>query len=77
MRSQASSRARSRWQSLGRWPAMVHARGLALLTPLVALLVLVGCSASGGSSSGGINVTLGLQGSTADNPAQPPKIAAK
>ncbi len=76
MRSQASSRARSRWQSLGRWPAMVHARGLALLTPLVALLVLAGCSASGGSSSGGINVTLGLQGSTADNPAQPPKIAA-
>ena len=85
MRSQARSQAQSRWQSLGRWPAMVqahgaawrkHVRGLALLLPLVALVVLAGCSASGGGSSGGINVTLGLQGSTADNPAQPPKIAA-
>jgi hypothetical protein len=75
MRSQASSQAGSSRQSLGRWRAIIHARGLALLLALAALLVLAGCSASGGSS-GGINVTLGLQGSTADNPAQPPKIAA-
>jgi hypothetical protein len=45
-----------------------------LLLALVALVALTGCSASGGSS--GINFTLGLQGSTADNPAHPPTIGA-
>ncbi|HEY7850676.1 MAG TPA: hypothetical protein VIC27_11465, partial [Ktedonobacterales bacterium] len=73
MRSQAHRR-----QFLRRWPQAALDRGMSLPLSLVALLamvVLAGCSASGGSS-GGIDVTLGLQGSTADNPAQPPKIAA-
>lgn len=50
------------------------ARGTTLLLALVAMVVLAGCSASGGSS--GINFTLGLQGSTADKPAHPPAIGA-
>ena len=50
------------------------ARTLALLLTLVATIIVAGCSVSGGSS--GINFSLGLQGSTADNPAPPPKIAA-
>ncbi len=58
----------------GRWPGAGLARGMALLLALIAMILMAGCSASGGSS--GINITLGLQGSTADNPAQPPKIAA-
>lgn len=66
-------RSQTHWRrSLGRGPlaALVQAMTLALL----ALLALAGCSASGGGS--GINVTLGLQGSTADNPAPPPKVAS-
>jgi hypothetical protein len=47
---------------------------MALLLTLAATVIMAGCSASGGSS--GIDFTLGLQGSTADNPAQQPKIAA-
>jgi hypothetical protein len=38
------------------------------------LLLLAGCSASGGSS-GGTNITLGLAGSTADRPSSPPAVA--
>ncbi len=49
-------------------------QAMALLLTLLATIILAGCSASGSSS--GINFTLGLQGSTADNPAAPPKIAA-
>ncbi|HKT38172.1 MAG TPA: hypothetical protein VJR48_07350 [Ktedonobacterales bacterium] len=67
MRSQAHWR---RWFGRGPLAALVQAMSLAL----VALVALAGCSASGGGS--GINVTLGLQGSTADNPAPPPKLAA-
>jgi hypothetical protein len=48
--------------------------GYALLLALVG--ALAGCSASlGGSSSGGTNYSLGLAGSTADHPSQPPNIA--
>ena len=39
------------------------------------VLVLAGCSTSSGSK-GGINFSVGLAGSTADHPAQPPTIAA-
>jgi hypothetical protein len=39
------------------------------------LLVIAGCSASGGGS-GGTNISLGLAGSTADHPSAPPSIAA-
>ncbi len=52
----------------------VPARGIALLLAFAAMVVLAGCSASGSSS--GINLTLGLQGSTADKPAHPPSIGA-
>lgn len=48
----------------------------ALALALVALVALAACSASGGSSSGGINYSLGLQGSTADHPAQAPSVAS-
>lgn len=68
-----SSQAR-RWRAPGWRPALAVARGVSLLLTLTATIVLAGCSASGGSS--GIDFTLGLQGSTADNPAQPPQIAA-
>jgi len=43
---------------------------------LLAVLALTGCSATGSSSSGGINYSLGLAGSTVDHPSQPPTIAA-
>src|SRR5487761_2103965 len=66
-----SSQAR-RWRSVGRWSAV--ARWSALLLSLAAAISVAGCSVS--SSSGGINFTLGLQGSTADNPAQAPTIAS-
>jgi hypothetical protein len=46
------------------WPVV----GLGLM------LLLPGCSASGGSS-GGTNITLGLAGSTADRPSAPPTVA--
>jgi hypothetical protein len=46
------------------WPVV----GLGLL------LLLAGCSTSGGSS-GGTNITLGLAGSTADRPSAPPTVA--
>jgi hypothetical protein len=46
------------------WPVV----GLGLM------LLLAGCSASGGSS-GGTNITLGLAGSTADRPSAPPTVA--
>ena len=46
--------------------------GLALLVALT----LTGCSSTGSSSSGGINYSLGLAGSTVDHPSQPPTIAA-
>lgn len=62
------------WRARGWRPSVAAARGVSLLLTLIATIVLAGCSASGGSS--GIDFTLGLQGSTADNPAQPPKIAA-
>lgn len=62
----------SRWRSVGRWSAV--ARWSALLLSLAAAISVAGCSVS--SSSGGINFTLGLQGSTADNPAQAPTIAS-
>lgn len=71
MRSQAHWR-RLLGRSVGCRPlaalAQVMTLALLALAPLLA-----GCSASGGG--GGINVTLGLQGSTADNPAPPPKLA--
>lgn len=44
-----------------------------LLLTLVIALALAGCSASGG---GGTNYSLGLAGSTADHPTQPPSIPA-
>lgn len=51
-------------------------RPFGLIAALALLLAsLAGCSVSGGSGSSGINYTLGLQGSTADKPAQPPTIA--
>lgn len=66
-------RSQMRWRrSFGRGPLAALAQTMTLA--LLALLALAGCSASGGGS--GINVTLGLQGSTADNPAPPPKLAS-
>lgn len=80
MRGQARGHTQRGWRLLGRRSVerqtLHHMRVLALPLALLALLVLAGCSASSAGSSGGINVSLGLQGSTADNPAQPPKIAA-
>lgn len=68
-----SSQARIRWHA-GRWRNAARSGAMALLLFVVATLALAGCSSTG--SSKGIDYTLGLQGSTADNPAQPPKIAA-
>lgn len=67
-----SGLARMRWLT-GHWPSVARTRAMALLLVVVATAFVAGCSSSGGSK--GINYTLGLQGSTADNPAQPPKIA--
>jgi hypothetical protein len=46
-----------------------------LLLSLCAIMALAGCS-SGESGSGGINFSLGLAGSTADQQSQPPTIAS-
>jgi hypothetical protein len=39
------------------------------------LLLIAGCS-TGGSGSGGTNISLGLAGSTADHPSAPPSVAS-
>jgi hypothetical protein len=58
------------WRRRGR--GRIGAVGL--LLGLILALGLAGCSTSG-TGSGGINYSLGLAGSTADHPSQPPTIA--
>ncbi|MGH2485819.1 MAG: hypothetical protein ACRDHE_07405, partial [Ktedonobacterales bacterium] len=48
-------------------------RAVGVFAVLALLLVLAGCS-TGSSNS---KLTVGLAGSTADHPSQPPQVAAK
>lgn len=52
-----------------RWPS-------ALLLCGTLLILLAGCSLSGGTGSGSSSLSLGLAGTTADQPATPPALAA-
>ncbi len=57
-----------RWRQEVRWNWVA-----ACVLASAIVLTLTGCSTSG--SSGGTNFTLGLSGSTADHPSQPPQVA--